>query len=91
MTEVTTTADGGVESTRCRHAGFQLLDGEAVENLSVSAGAGRWIDRVRALAALVWEARDQGRACGFESALRGIEADRSKDPDQLFGGSGAAD
>ncbi|MDQ1305277.1 MAG: glycerol-phosphatase [Actinomycetota bacterium] len=81
MTEVTTTADGGVESTRCRHAGFQLLDGEAVENLSVSAGAGRWIDRVRALAALVWEARDQGRACGFESALRGIEADRSKDPD----------
>ena len=78
VSAVTTDAAGLVQSSLCRHAGFRLLDGDAVEDLLVSGAAEGWIDRVRALAALVWAARDQGRGCGFESAVRRLEADRLK-------------
>lgn len=78
-TEVVLAANDAVESAHCRHARFELVADEVVERSAVDGTVDGWTDRVRALAAIVWSARDHGCAVGFESALRRIEAERPAD------------
>jgi HAD superfamily hydrolase (TIGR01450 family) len=79
--EVVRDAGGAVSQARCRQARYVLRQDEVVADALYAADQVAWIDRLRALAALLWAARDEGRTCGYESALTQLESDRGSGSD----------